>query len=284
MTIILSNTFNAIKTLLSHLWLSISSINFYLNVYRNYVGYGIKYLFTVTFFSSLIYCFGVLGYIIDFKKYILTPTNVNYGSNLEYIVDQLPEIYYDGKNISIKEEGPLYLYDGVGDKVALIDLKHQVPYKEKIKIPALITSDKLFLLLKLNPKLVNFPIPYWMVLGSKAQTLSHEVIKNNFIFFLNMFPKAFIYIISPLFILIVFLNTLFETFIITLMVYLLSQFLGPKSSLNTCSRMMAFSSGVYILFNPLVHIFFPAATQLNWLLLFWPYMLVLFTMLKIRHS
>lgn len=66
---LLSFILGGLNALLRQLRLSISSIEFYKDVYKNYQGYGIRYLFTLSFIPSIIYCIFILNYIITLKDY-----------------------------------------------------------------------------------------------------------------------------------------------------------------------------------------------------------------------
>ena len=75
------------------------------------------------------------------RDYFSTNKTSNYSRDIEVILKQLPIIHYDGNNISINEETPLYLYNSSNNKVAAIDTKNQLPMSERLKIPIIFTNN-----------------------------------------------------------------------------------------------------------------------------------------------
>ena len=132
MTTKLYDILNAIKTLIRTLWLSVSSVGFYEDVYRRYTGYGLKYLFTLSLVSSVIYSAISLNYITTLRDYFNHDKLTPYTANLEHIIKQLPEISYDGKNIKVEsEETPLFLYNNNEGKIGVVDPNNKLNFNDK---------------------------------------------------------------------------------------------------------------------------------------------------------
>jgi hypothetical protein len=288
MTTKLSQISSWFRTLFYQLWLSISSIGFYQDVYYLYKGYGIRYLFTVSFLSSIIYCCFIFHYLLGIKDYFIehrmsarTTT-----TTIEYILKQLPEIHYDGSKIAVEQDEPIYLSDEKGNKIAIIDSKNQLPYSEKLKIPILFSSNKVTLAtIEITDKKKSaFSIDYSNLFPSDQKIITEEVLKKHFSKILTYAPKIFIYIVVPLIILVRFVAILFEKFFVVLLVYILTNFLGPKSSLRSCSRLVLFSSGVPILLQPIIILFIPEYNNIVLVVQMLANLLLFLGILKIRNS
>lgn len=242
------------KTLLRQLYLSVSSIEFYKDVYQKYHGYGIRCLFIVSFIPTIIYCIFILNYIITLKDYFNGVQTVKVTDNIEYIINQLPEIKYNNSKIFVEEAEPVYLYNKNNDKVAVIDVKNQVSTREKNKIPFVLEEDKLIINFTIDNTKQNFPrtINYSKLFKQNQITLTPEIIKKYFADSLIYIPNLFIYLGMPAIILFWFITFLFERSIIILLVYILSNLFSIKTSIKTSIRLVMFSSGVPILLQAIV--------------------------------
>lgn len=283
MTTILYRVLTYIKILLQQLWLSISSINFYRDVYKNYTGYGLKYIFTLSFMAALIYCSVIFNHIVELKNYFAKNEASKSTINIEYLIRQLPEAHYDGKNISIEEDTPLYLYNSDGQKIVAIDPNNKLLHAEKENVPIVLTSNRITILLN-NKNHNNFSIDYTTLFGTQEQSLTQVSIKQQFAAIFSSMPSIFIYIFMPILIVLYFLSILFEQSFIVILVYSLSNIFGPKSSMKTCVRVVMFASGVNTLAHPIVIIFMPWAASSMWLIQLWSNVLLLLAMIKIAQS
>ncbi|WP_341755811.1 DUF1189 family protein [Candidatus Tisiphia endosymbiont of Ptychoptera albimana] len=286
MTTKLLSVFSWFTTLFHQLRLSISSINFYQDVYRSYTGYGIKYIFTVSFISSLIFCLFIFNYLLALTDYFTENRSTKSTTTIEYILKQLPEIYYDGSKILVDQDEAIYLLDENGNKIAVIDSKNQLPYSEKIKVPILFSSNNITLTtIEITDKKKSaFSIGYSKLFTSDQKILTEEVIKKHFSRILTQAPKVFIYILMPIMIVFRFVTILFEKSFIIILVYLLTNYFGPKSSWQTCTRIVLFSSGVPILLQPIIVIFLPELSGMVFFIQMFAYFLLFLGMLQIRSK
>ncbi len=286
MTTKLSYISLGLRTLFEQLWLSISSVNFYQDVYKSYKGYGIKYLFTVSAISSLIYCLFIFNYFLGLKDYFTDNRLSKRTTTMEYILKQLPKIYYDGSQIIVDQDEPIYLLDENDNKIAVIDSKNQLPYGEKIKIPILFSSKNVtFATIEITDKKKNtFSIDYSKIFSSNPKNLTEQVIKSHFSDILTQVPKIFIYIIMPLIVLARFIAILFEKSFVIFLIYVLTSFFGPKSLLKSCSRIVLFSSGIPILLQPIIVIFIPELSKIVFFIQIFTNLLLFLAILKIRNN
>lgn len=286
MTIALS-LFLYCKTTANHLWLSITSVRFYQDVYNLYKGYGARYIFTISFISSLFFCIFIFNYILVIKDFFQENKQSKDSENLSYILKQLPDINYDGQNISLNDNSPLYLYDIYDRKIGVIDIASKISFSEKSKLLISLTSKDVIISLiqTTNKKITTFPISYQSIFGPKAQLLTYDAIKRTFAEIFDSVPRIFIYLIMPILIFIRFLSILFEKGFIILIIYLVTNFIiNLKTSMKTCIRLALFSSGVVILIQPIVVLLLPFLSESLWIVQTWSNILIFLAVIKIRNT
>lgn len=283
---LLSFILGGLNTLLRQLRLSISSIEFYKGVYRNYQGYGIRYLFTVSFITSIIYCIFILNYVITLKDYFNGIQSSKVTDNIEYIINQLPEIKYNNSKISVEEVEPIYLYSKNNNKIVVIDTKNQVSNKEKSKIPFVLEDNKLKINLIVANTKKNFSstVNYSEIFKQNEVILTPEIIKKYFADNLLYAPNLFIYFGMPAIILFWFVTFLLERSIVVLLVYSLANLLTVKTSIQTSIRLVMFSSGVPIILQPVIIILIPELSILLQLLQMFTTCLVFIAIWQINKS
>ncbi len=286
MTIRLLLFFSWFTTLFHQLWLSISSISFYQDVYKSYKGYGVKYIFAISFISSLVFCLFIFNYLLVLANYFNENRLTKSTTIIESILKQLPEIYYDGTKISVEQDKPIYLFDKNGNKIAVIDSKNQLPYSKKIKTPIIFSSNNITMttIEITDKKRSTFSIGYAKLFTADSKILTKEVIKKHFSNIFTQAPKIFTYILMPLMIAFRFVTILFEKSFIIILVYLLTNYFGPKASLQTCIRIVLFSSGGAILLQPIIVIFLPKLSIIIFFIQMLAYFLLLLAMLQIRNN
>ncbi|MCC8467495.1 MAG: DUF1189 domain-containing protein [Rickettsia endosymbiont of Eriopis connexa] len=283
---LLSFILGGLNALLRQLRLSISSIEFYKDVYKNYQGYGIRYLFTLSFIPSIIYCIFILNYIITLKDYFNGIQSSKVTDNIKYIINQLPEIKYNNSKISVEEVEPIYLYSKDNNKIVVIDTKNQVSNKEKSKIPFVLEENELKINLIVANTKKNFPstVNYSEIFKQNEVILTPEIIKKYFADNLLYAPNLFIYFGMPAIILFWFVTFLLERSIIVLLVYSLANLLTTKTSIHTSIRLVMFSSGVPIILQPVIIILIPELSILLQLLQMFTTCLVFVAIWQINKS
>ena len=131
MTTSVSSFILYIKTICILLWKSISSIDFYSDVYKRYRGYGVKYIATLCFFCVILYTAALLNQMSVIREDLLRGDN-NY---IEHILRQIPVMNYNGNSLSATSEVPLLIKDAEDHIISLIDLSGAASFAEKAKIP-----------------------------------------------------------------------------------------------------------------------------------------------------
>ena len=109
MTTIFSKVPHWFNTIFLQLWLSISSVSFYQRVILSYNGYGVKYILTLSFASSLLCSIYMLHYIDNIRQYFSYGIISQAVVNLDHILSQFPELKYDGTKISLEQSEPIYI-------------------------------------------------------------------------------------------------------------------------------------------------------------------------------
>lgn len=282
MTTVLLLPLNFIKSLITHLWLSISSVKFYENVFKHYTGYGTKYIFTLSFISALFCCILLLNQANDIKLYLtknIIPTSLK---NIDHIITQLPTIDYDGEKISIQEETPLFINDLNNNKALVIDPSNKLMPNERSKINLILGSNKAtvnFIDAK-GTLAQSFPFEYKHILGNNAQTLTQEDIKSIFVPIFESAQSKFIYIIFPIITCFIFLATISEKIVTIIIIFIIIYLNLGKTSIKTCIRMVCFSSGTFAIFQPIVILALPHFAQPLWIIQTWANFLMILGILK----
>ena len=181
---------------------SVTDKNFYVIVYKRYRGYGLKYVFILSFFSSIFFS------IVFFKTFYQF---TEYNSNWRYVLSQVPNIEYNGAQINTKTEAS-FLYNKDGNTIALIDVENKFNNKERQKAPIVFTNKNIIVSFSFNPKsdtyLPNAIVPYTVILGNKPQYFDNDRLRNYVVKILGFSRSVFIYITIPLSIVMRFVNIL----------------------------------------------------------------------------
>lgn len=284
MTIKQYKPFAALQTLLTQLWLSISSIDFYEDVRKHYNGYGIKYLFTISFISSVIYCIIALGYLNNIQNYFSYNKVSKYTLDLDYVIKQMPDLSYDGKNINIKEDEALYLYSMNGSKVVVIDPKNTLNYKEKLKIPIILAADKVLISFVWGDRKFDLPISYSKILGSNEQELSQDRIKYHLAQSCKNLLKIHIYRLMPVKIGLSFADLMLKIIFLVVVIFSLSRIFASSISFKTCTRLVMFSAGLYAALAPIIIPIVSEFEQFAWCIILWTNTLLILSILREQNN
>ena len=286
MTTKLSKIYKWFSTILTHLRLSISSVNFYERVTAAYSGYGIKYILTISFFSAFLCSFIILNYLDNIRQYfsygVMSPAVIN----LDHIMSQFPELKYDGNKISLENPEPVYINNIYNQPIAAIDPENKLPRADKAKISILLTGKKIIFSFAESQKanINNFSINYPQIFGYESQTITQEVVRSALEKFFNKAPTIIIYITFPILALLIFFNTFLEKSFIIIITYLLTNFMAIKLPLKICTRLTMFASGVFVLFQPSVLLIAPANGGLLWIVQIWANLLMILGILKFSNK
>lgn len=286
MTTTASNIYNWFKTLYVHLWLSVSSVNFYQQLLSSYKGYGVKYILSISFFSSLLCSIVILSYFSNINQYFtygaISPDTIN----IDHIISQFPELKYDGTSISLENSDPVYINNTNNQTIVVIDPENKLSSSERAKIPVLLAKRKIILLFTDPQKnnIGNFSLEYSKLFDQENTVISQETIKSFLEKAFNKAPLIVIYIMFPILALLIFFNNFLEKSFIIIAIYLLSNFLGTKSSMKTCIRLTMFSSGVLVLIQPFMLLIIPSYGSSVWILQLWANFLMVLGIIKFSNQ
>ena len=284
MTTLVSTLTIFIKTLVKHLWLSISSARFYQDVFYTYQGYGTKYILTLSIISSLICNIIFLGYVDKIQKYLSDDIISESVVNIDHVIRQLPTINYNGKDISIGEDSASVIYGVDNTKLLAIDPAGKLSNNNKIQIPILLTKDEININLRdSNGKTKNtLPIKYTQIFGPQAQILNKETIKSSFIPLFKRAPTVLTYIIFPLTTIMIFITHLFEKSFMIVVVFIISRFGTEGRSLKDSIRVVLFSSGFCALFQFVASLVSIELNYALWILQTWANILMIIGIMRLQ--
>ncbi len=286
MTTIVSKIFKWCNTIFSHLWLSISSVKFYQKIISSYDGYGIKYILTISFISSLLCSIVTLHYLDNVKQYFSYGTISPNVVNLDHVLSQFPDLNYDGSKISLEDPEPVYISNIYNQLIAAIDPENKMLQSDRAKVSILLASRNMvfsFTDLK-NTNVNSFPIDYQQIFGNESQLITQEVLRYLLEKFFNQVPKVLIYLIFPILALLIFFNTFIEKSFIIIMIYLLANFMSIKLPIKICTRLAMFASGIFVLLQPITLLIAPTYINLIWVIQIWTNLLMVFAILKFSNQ
>lgn len=296
MTTILSKIQDWLSTIWTHLWLSVSSINFYQRVILSYTGYGLKYIMTLSFIASMFCSIMLLNYFDNLERYFTYGTTYETLLNLDHVlpsvadvdhvISQIPDLKYDGNSISLDSPDPIYI-NGINNQiVAAIDPENKLSSSERAKILFLFTKKKLVFSFRdvQDHNLKNIALEYRQLFDKENTLITQEIIRSLIQNLLGKIPKAIIYGIFPTFGLMIFFNILLEKSFIIIGIYLMTYFLNMNSSIKTCIRVTMFSSGILAILQLPVFFIAPTYTFLVWLIQIWATFLMVIGIIRISNQ
>ena len=282
MTTQLSSPINFIKTLFTHLWLSVSSVKFYENVFKNYKGYGALYILNLSLISSLICTVIFLNNVNEIRNYFNNDIISAKTENIDFVLKQLPAIDFDGQRISIEDNNPIFIKNKNGKNVIAIDPANQIKPSDRDKYPILLSKDKMII------KLINsqgeaqntFPIKLDQIFNSAPQILSKEVVKSTFAKLFDHAPRLFIYMIFPLTGFLIFLNTFLDKSFFIVMIFFVSRISKINIPMKSCIRLSMYASGFYALFQFIFTLAAPEYSSIIWFIQTWSNILMILGILS----
>lgn len=286
MTTIVSKISNWFSTIFTIVWLSISSINFYQRVISSYDGYGIKYILTISFISSLLCSIFILNYLDNVRQYFSYGTISPSVINLDHILSQFPELKYDGNKISLENPEPVYINNVYNQLIAAIDPENKMSQSDKAKVSILLASRNIIFSFTDSQKtnVNSFSVDYQQIFGKESQLITQEVVRSSLEKFFDQAPKILTYMVFPLLGLLIFFNTFLEKSFIIIMIYLLANFMSIKFSMKICTRLTMFASGIFVILQPTILLIAPTYSNLMWIIQIWANLLMVLGILKFSNQ
>lgn len=241
-----------IKTICLLLWLSITSTAFYRDVRYKYKGYGIKYIFTLCMVASVIYTADFLGNIAYLEKALSSRTS----PDIENILAQIPEIKYDGTNISSSVDSPHFIEDTAHRKIAAIDTEGNMTFSERTKIPMLLTANTIVINLLAGNKTSDIKLDYPTFLGTSPWTITENSMREYLLKSIANNRMIFIYIM-PLAAIFFFLKIITKALVPMIILFSMSHLFGLNINIKTACRLSMFASGIFVISDILFVLFIP---------------------------
>jgi hypothetical protein len=225
----------------------------------------------------------LLNQIVDISNYFTYNVVSNNVTNIDHIINQFPDLNYDGQSISSGDEkSVIYLTNINNHIVVAIDPANTLSYLERSKIPVVLTSHKIIISL-INPgekPLYTVSLDYNKIFTGSLQTINQTYIKASLAEVFKGAPEVFIYLFFPSIGFLIFLKVIMEKSFIIIAMYLLANIFGIKAPLKTCIRMVLFASGVFYLLQPLILLLLPALNTPIWIIQIWSNLLMTVAVLK----
>jgi hypothetical protein len=253
MTTSVSSFILYIKTICILLWKSISSIDFYSQVYKRYRGYGVKYIATLCFFCVILYTAALLNQMSIIRDDLLRADN-NY---IEHILRQIPVMNYNGNSLSATSDSPLFIKDAEDHIISLIDLSGAVSFAEKAKIPLIFAKNNLtFNIASKSKDSREITIEYSNFLGKDQLEITESAVRNGLIKALAINFMSFGYIVPLLFVM-YFMQIMLKLMTPVAIVYFGLSIYGLEVKVKTAIRLVMFASGVFVVMNACLMLILP---------------------------
>ncbi|MEM6338462.1 MAG: DUF1189 family protein, partial [Pseudomonadota bacterium] len=212
MTTLLSNPLFFIKNLFTYLWLSVSSVKFYEKVFKKYNDYGALYIINLSLISSIactIIFLHNVDKIQDYLKHNIISERVE---NIDFVLKQIPPIEYDGQNITIDSDEPVIIKNKDGNNILVIDPDNNTKPSDRNKFPLILSQNKIIIsLIDSEGKVKNtFPIKFDQIFDQTPRVLTNEEIKSSLAKILDQAPRVLVYMIFPLTVFLILLNTFLD--------------------------------------------------------------------------
>lgn len=283
MTTFLFNTSCFIKTLFQHVWMSVSSIKFYQNVFLNYRGLGVKYIIILNLISTFCACLILLNYTENIKQYLEGTNSTPKFANIDYIFQQLPILDYDGNSIAVNSaEEPIFIKNMHNQTVIAIDHLNKIIPEMRIKIPIIMNKEKIIInLLDQQGKAGNsVPIEYSALFGNNPQILTKENIKSNLLQLLNKSSHIIPIMVFPLLLLFNFFHVFWENIFLFAIILLFIKFSKSNNSMSDGVRVILFSNGFFVLFQFILLLGFIELNYIIWIVQTWSSFLMIVAVIR----
>ncbi len=253
MTTSVSLFISYIKTIGSLLWRSVSSVDFYREVYNNYRGYGIKYIFTLCLFVSFFYTISLMYNISEVEGALVSGDNKEF----EHILTQIPEIRYNGSEISTEVEMPYFINDLENRKVAVVDLNGELAFNERVKIPVVLTKNNMLIYITTQDKgTKSLSFAYANFFGKNSAVITAISARDHFVKACAV-SGAFYAMIIPIITVCFLVALIFKLIVPVGVVYFLLRIYGIPVTVKTVIRLCMFASGAFVVSYSVIMLLFP---------------------------
>ena len=263
------------KKYLSSLWkikyLSLTSIEFYSNVYNKYSGYGFKYLLTLSTIAGLLGSTFFL-YLNNHLSLIVNNNKTSHlSSNIYYILDQFPPLSYNGTSITMQDEEPIIIKNLNSERIIAIDINNKITKDQRVRIPIILSKNNLIFYLKSSTKENIKPLllKYKYVFGGVPREINDEYLQLSLGELIKSIPKVIIYFFFPIITFFTFFNGLISAGQSVLLLYLIALVYNWQSKFKDLFRISIFASAITVFIQSILGLLMTKFIFYIWILQIW---------------
>ncbi len=286
MTRYLFGIYDSIKNLAHFLKLSIISPKFYSKVYSDFTGYGLRYVFILSFIGTITASIFIMTKLTAIRNYYDTRIISNAQvASIDYILSRWQAFDYNGSTISSTESEPIILTtENNKQSIIAIDAEDKMSNSVKRTIPIVFGKSRLIINLAFSGEnSQQFSYDYANIFGTSKKTIDREEITKLLKEYMDYVEPIYILIGIPLILALNFGSLIFGKILMVLIVhFVFKTFVNPKNSIKATVRVVAFSIGVAALLQPL-SVISSGLGVISSISQLWTSLLVTFTILKMRR-
>lgn len=266
MTTVLNDLITWVRDLGKIIFLSATSPKFYTDNFKNYTGYGIKYLLTISMICAIFVCWSILHATNILNEYFINGKVSEKVATLDHVINQIPVLEYNGKKISSNDKMPVTINTPSNEPVVIIDPENKTPYNKRSKVPIYMGSDQIVV----DGEIIGpVKLQYVSMLGSEKITINQEFIRTFFANLMSSAPNVIIFTAYPLLSLLILSYIILQDVISIIIISVLFYLYKSKMYLQNCIRVIFFSSGVTLLYKILISTFLPLLSSAVWMIELW---------------
>lgn len=277
--------FKIINQFFRTIWLSLSSTDFYRDLYFKYNGYGLKYITMVIGVTSIIYAILFMNNIITIKNYLETAGGEEMNP-VEFILKDWPDLHYDGKNISREDDvTPVYISAKDGTKLAVIDSDGKLNKSELQKVPVVFAKEKIIIHLSSDKgdskdDSSNMVVTYDKLFGTEATIINSEFIKTFLLDKLKNIGPLVFFLALPIIIIVRVGMHISRNLFGIVVLYVILWWMRASPTVSSASRVVFFTSGPAEIITPVLLLISPVLLPLAMFVEYWAVILAMYSIAR----
>lgn len=273
-------TMKETQNLFNYLWLSVSSVKFYVYIFNKHRDYGVRYIVNLALISALICIIGFFYKIHELERAFKGEIVDNLFKKIDYILKQIPDLEFDGQNITNNYPEAFIIKNQLDKPVLAIDPQNNMLPREREKLDLTVTKDKL--IIKLADS-TNLPIELKQLFGKNNSLITYDLTKQLIASMLASSYRVLTYIVFPLMVILVIINSFLDKALLILALFFVMRVVSKeKISMKSMIRLSMYSSGIYALFQLIFVFFLPNYRLIIWLVQSWTSILIILALLTIN--
>lgn len=264
-------------------WYSVSSQKFYPDLYKNYKGFGVKYIATIISFTSIIYVILAYSNVLIVRNYLEQGGDED--NPIEYIIRQWPEISYSAGSISWDEEEPLLINNSSGKTVIAIDPDGKINAKKSSKIPIVLKSKNILISIEdmddkksAGPK--EMSLGYKKVFGKEDLLINSDTLRDKLVSLIDSINIFILILLVPLIISVRLALHIFSNLFSILLFYVIFLWLGLRPTLKSATRIILFTGGAAEIAHVILALIYPQLVSISSMVEYWAIILAIYSITK----